>query len=165
MAESGTLIITLLAVGFIGILIGAALHKQFSSEGSKSRKLSEALEQEREKNQQYQARVASHFSETAGLLNNLTQQYRDVHQHLALGAEDLCRDDGGQSLLTGVPIELEIAANNNHVENLSDDNTPQPPLDYAPKGETGNTGVLSEEFGLDKTVADTSQENPKPPIV
>lgn len=163
MVESGTLIIALIATGLIGILIGAALHKQFGKSGAQTRKLSEALEEEREKNQQYQLQVAGHFSETAGLLNGLTKQYRDIHQHLALGAEELCRDGDGHSLLTGVPIELEIASNNTAVEDQSGQTTP--PLDYAPKGETGNTGMLSEEFGLDKVAAETSTDTTKPPIV
>ena len=35
----------------------------------------------------------------------------------------------------------------------------QPPLDYAPKEETNQTGVLSEEFGLEKVSSNSSTDS------
>lgn len=163
MVETGTLILGIIASGIFGIVVGAALHKQFGHSGTQTRVLKDQLEEAREKNQQYQQKVADHFSETASLLNGLTQQYRDIHQHLAAGADDLCTDESGQSLLTGVPIELDITGKA-AVEDQSK-TAPSPPLDYAPKSAETNTGVLSEEFGLDKIAPGAEPKIQKPPLM
>jgi len=148
MIESGTLILAIIAASLAGIIIGAALHKQFGNTGARSRELARELETMKEKNAEYQQGVADHFSKTATLLNDLTLQYRDIHQHLAQGAESLCNDDEGNSLLSGIPIELNLdskpALTNNEESQV------EPPRDYAPKEEPSQTGVLSEEFGLEK---------------
>ncbi len=165
MVETGTLILAIIASGLIGIVAGAALHKQFGHSGSQTRRLSAELEEAQEKGEKYRQEVADHFSETAGLLNNLTQQYRDIHQHLASGADELCRNDDGQSLLTGVPIELDMPARNAATEDLPNPHAQQPPLDYAPKDDASSTGVLSEEFGLDKIAPEAEPKIQKPPLM
>ena len=110
MIETGTAILYAIAASLAGVVLGAFLHKQFGNTGSKARELNQQLEEAREKNERYQHNVADHFSKTATLLNDLTLQYRDIHQHLANGADELCKDDKGESLLTGLPIELSINA-------------------------------------------------------
>ncbi len=42
----------------------------------------------------YRDRVDRHFLETADLVNDLTQSYRAVHQHLSQGAHGLCSEAG-----------------------------------------------------------------------
>lgn len=148
MVENDILIISIIAAGLVGIVLGAVLHKQFGNSGSKNRELKQQLDSALEKNETYQQNVADHFSKTATLLNDLTLQYRDIHQHLASGADALCTDEEGQSRLSGVPIELNLS-NEPRLEEPLGDNI-KPPLDYAPKEETSQTGVLSEEFGLEK---------------
>jgi hypothetical protein len=87
--------------------------------------------------------VVEHFTETAKLLNNLTESYRDVHNHLAQGAATLCQGEGPISLerLESRRDLTEIPANLAHI---------QPPLDYAPKNSPDEKGMLNEEFGLDR---------------
>lgn len=48
------------------------------------------LEQEHTK---YRAEVEEHFVKTAGLFKSLTDQYQDVYQHMAEGADKLCSEE------------------------------------------------------------------------
>ena len=84
-----------------------------------------------------------HFSNTATLLNTLTESYRDVHNHMAMGASTLCQGQGPVALekISSAPDAAEIPAE------LAD---VQPPLDYAPKSSPNETGMLNEEFGLER---------------
>ena len=89
------------------------------------------------------------------MLNDLTEKYKDIHQHLALGADQLCRDEEGHSLLVDSPISDDINQANRPV---------QQPLDYAPKSSTANSGTLSEDYGLEKVnLNDTPTEANNPP--
>jgi uncharacterized membrane-anchored protein YhcB (DUF1043 family) len=87
--------------------------------------------------------VVEHFTDTAKLLNNLTESYRDVHNHLAKGAATLCQGEGPISLdrLEDGRDTAEIPA---HLADV------QPPLDYAPKTTPDEKGMLNEEFGLER---------------
>ena len=78
------------------------------------------------------------------MLSNLAESYRDVHNHLANGASALCEDDAG-TILRRLP-ENSMA----ELTDAPDLSAVQPPRDYAPKGSPYATGVLNEEFGLDK---------------
>ncbi|MEE3239700.1 MAG: DUF1043 family protein [Pseudomonadota bacterium] len=135
----------LIFVGFIcsivGILLGVGLYRNNTMSEKQAEQLKQQLSDEKAKNDAYQQHVADHFSQTALMLNELTEKYKDIHQHLALGADQLCRDEEGHSLLVGSPLS----------DNINQANRPiQQPLDYAPKTNTTNSGTLSEDYGLEK---------------
>lgn len=127
----------------VGLAIGAMLGLRMSPQGQKNRDLENKLDQAIQDKKAYEDEVIEHFSNTAGLINKLTDSYRDVHNHLAAGATTLCKDQGPVSLeeLSGPRTESEIPA---HLADV------QPPLDYAPKTNPDETGMLNEEFGLDR---------------
>ena len=149
----------LIFIGFIcsivGILLGAGLYRNNSMSEKQAEELKQQLSDEKAKNDAYQQHVADHFSQTALMLNDLTEKYRDIHQHLALGADQLCRDEEGHSLLVDSPLSDAITQPNRPV---------QQPLDYAPKSNTANSGTLSEDYGLEKVnLHKTSTEEKNPP--
>ena len=151
MYETNVVIFVGIIVGVAGLLLGAGLHRGVGSSSAKIRNLKKELARSEEKNRDYQQNVADHFSETASLLNGLTRQYKNIHDHLAVGAEQLCRDNHGQSLLAGSPIELKIEERAGSEPELGADHPHlQPPLDYAPKVTKATSGTLSEEYGLEK---------------
>lgn len=127
----------------VGLAIGALLGLRMSPQGQKNRELEGKLDQAIQDKKAYEDEVIEHFSNTAGLINKLTDSYRDVHNHLATGAATLCKDQGPISLeaLSGPRLDSEIPAD------LAD---VQPPLDYAPKTNPEETGMLNEEFGLER---------------
>jgi uncharacterized membrane-anchored protein YhcB (DUF1043 family) len=131
------------AVAVLGIGIGILIGKRLSPQGQKNRELESQLDSALQEKKAYEDEVVEHFSSTATLLNRLTESYRDVHNHLAVGASTLCQDQGPVSLekITGNAAGKDIPAN------LAD---VQQPLDYAPKSSPHETGMLNEEFGLER---------------
>lgn len=146
MFDLGFLIFISFITALVGFVIGIGLHRSVGSDATKVRELNKALADAEEKNNQYQQHVAQHFSQTAVMLNELTEKYKDVHHHLAAGADQLCRDNDGNSLLSHQhQTETSIASPRQaSAEPL------QPPLDYAPKTDTDKVGTLAEDYGLEK---------------
>lgn len=91
---------------------------------------------------EYREQVSEHFNTSAELVQQMTESYRDVYQHLASGAQSLCTEDVASKLLPASDEDL-------FAETRSDDQL-EPPKDYAPRRDPGQSGALSEEFGLDK---------------
>ena len=138
----------LIVVAVVGLALGLAggwlAGARSTSESRRSRELEHKLDQVMQDKKAYEDEVTQHFSETAHLLNNLTQNYRDVHAHLASGAANLCPD---QSVVALGNLESGIDPNEIPAE-LAD---VKAPLDYAPKTSPDEQGMLSENFGLDKS--------------
>ncbi len=126
-----------------GIVVGLLVARGSSSARSKEA-LIEELNDVRREFEDYKIDVSSHFSKTADLVNNLTNSYRDVHQHLSNSASQLCSEE--QLLISlerpAEPVTEEVEDN--------DDNSAEAPRDYAPKKDAKAGGTLSEEYGLKK---------------
>lgn len=141
---------TVLLVGFstlvIGLIFGLLIGR--SNLGSPSKEaLVEELNEARRELEAYKLDVATRFTQTAELVNKLTDSYRDVHQHLSNSARELCNDD-----------QMLVSLENRSEEKVpttpdagSEDSTAasvEPPRDYAPKTDPEAEGTLSEEYGL-----------------
>ena len=75
----------------------------------------------------------------------MTDSYKDVYQHLATGAQELCSGEVANKLL---PASSEAVFG----LTLGNDNDGelQAPKDYAPRQNPSRSGALSEDFGLEK---------------
>ncbi|MDH4039260.1 MAG: YhcB family protein [Gammaproteobacteria bacterium] len=131
------------ALFIVGAGLGVVFGRRTSPAAQRQREAELRLDQVLQDKKAYEDEVVEHFTETATLLNNLTERYRDVHNHLAQGASALCQGRGPVSLeqLDGRRDESEIPPY------LAD---VRPPLDYAPKASPGEKGMLNEEFGIDR---------------
>jgi uncharacterized membrane-anchored protein YhcB (DUF1043 family) len=92
--------------------------------------------------QGYQRDVAEHFAQTSQLVNNLTNSYREVHEHLANGALKLATPAISRQILD--------SANNNLGSDSKayiNEQRIEPPRDWAPKT-AGTKGTLSEDYDL-----------------
>lgn len=140
--------LTIVIVGAIaglvaGLGLGALLGRRSSPQGQKYREVERKLDQVLQEKKLYEDEVVEHFSETARKLNNLTESYREVHNHLANGATELCQGKG--------PVVLDKLQNNSDPAEIPADMAAiHPPLDYAPKTSPDEKGMLNEEFGLDR---------------
>jgi len=134
-----TTLLIVAATAFIaGCLLSLLLNRSLSPSEKKSRALETRLQETEEKLTNYQQEVTDHFAQTAQLVNNLTQNYKDVHEHLAGSALKLANVDISRQLLsTSINANDEALSTNEY--------TFQPPKDWAP-GE----GALSESYGLEK---------------
>jgi hypothetical protein len=131
-----TLIISAGTTFIIGGLLSLLLTRSLSSSEQKTRNL-EARLQDAEKNlANYQQEVTQHFSETAQLVNNLTQNYKEVHDHLA----------GNALKLANIDISRQLASDNMNTQesevNMKED-VFEPPKDWAP-----SESALSEGYRL-----------------
>lgn len=102
--------------------------------------------------QGYQRDVTEHFAHTSQLVNNLTQSYREVHEHLANGALKLATPAISRQILDSANTSLggdsKSYISGQHIE---------PPRDWAPKT-PGTKGTLSEDYGL----RDDADDSPLP---
>ena len=144
----------------VGLGIGLVLGRRTSTAGKKQRETERKLDQLLQDQKTYEDDVVEHFTDTAKLLNNLTERYRDVHTHLAKGANDLCKGRGpvAMDLLEGSGDRGEIPAAMADIH---------PPLDYAPKTSPDQKGMLNEEFGIERGKVAAKPEKPdtQPPVV
>jgi len=139
-----TLLLAILVALLAGAAMGALLSRRLSPDSQKQRELERNLDRLLQQQKDYQHEVVEHFTDTAKLLGNLAESYRDVHNHLAHGAAKLT---GAHQVAELQPIP-EVS-----MERLGANQDPgqmQQPLDYAPKSSPYETGMLNEEFGLDK---------------
>lgn len=131
------------AMTIIGLAAGYLIALRAAPSRQSQRQLEEHLNDMKQQQESYQSEVSEHFVETADLLNQLTTSYRDVHNHLAKGAQLLAGDNAKETLKA-----LEGASETPVI--VAEGDTITPPLDYAPKTAPNEPGMLNEEFGLDK---------------
>jgi len=87
-------------------------------------------------------------------VQHMTESYRDVYQHLASGAQDLCSSDVANKLL---PTESDAVF---EPQNTEEAGPLAPPRDYAAKQSPDQKGALSEDFGIEKTKPVNDEEIP-----
>lgn len=143
--------VALIAV-VIGLIAGFFLAHRTAPSQRSQRQLESQVHEMQQQQESYQQEVSEHFVETGQLLNQLTNSYRDVHNHLAKGAQRLAGDTDTEL--------LKLAPENADKEALIAEDSIAPPLDYAPKSSNLEPGMLNETFGLEKskTQADNSTE-------
>jgi uncharacterized membrane-anchored protein YhcB (DUF1043 family) len=152
------LIILGAVAALVGLGLGWLLGRRLSSEGQKYRDMERKLDQVLQDKKAYEDEVVEHFSDTAQLLNKLTESYRDVHNHLAQGAGSLCQGQGPVAL-DRLENRAAAAENSEIPAHLADI---QPPLDYAPKTSPDEKGMLNEEFGLERNAAESPSQDEEP---
>jgi len=81
-----------------GVLIGALAYRLLSPSVKQADKVKTELDVAREELDSYRASVNQHFDKTSELVNDLTQNYVKVYQHLAQGAQTL----GGSKTLNNL---------------------------------------------------------------
>jgi uncharacterized protein len=127
----------------LGLGLGLLLGRRMSTAGQKLRETERKLDQVLQDKKAYEDEVVEHFTDTAKLLNSLTERYRDVHNHLAQGASSLCQGRG--------PVALERLEDGREGAEIPADMADiHPPLDYAPKSSPNEKGMLNEEFGIER---------------
>ena len=137
------LVITIaLATTIIGVIIGFFIARRTAPSQKTQRQMESQLAEMKQQQQDYQHEVSEHFTGTAHLLSQLANSYRDVHNHLAKGAQVLAGETASQSI-TLIADDSE----NDEDQQATTDNI-SPPLDYAPKT-PNQPGTLNEKFGLD----------------
>ena len=134
--------LTVIAALLVGLGLGWAMGTRKKENQDRTRELEQRLEQALTSRADYEAEVTEHFQRTAGLLNQLSSDYRAIYQHMAKGADTLC--DG--------TVAMQIPSASNADEETLPEHllSTMQPLDYAPRKDGDDRGQLSEDFGIDK---------------
>ena len=130
----------------LGTIIGLLIAGRLDVSPSKVKDLEEQVRKLKETNSEYRDSVSDHFSMTAELVQHMTESYRDVYQHLASGAQDLCSGEVASKLLPAESDAVFETANN-----PEEANPLAPPRIMLPN-RAGPERCLAEDFGLDKSI-------------
>ncbi len=76
----------------IGLVLGCMATYLVVARYGRTRELQEELNQLKERFTDYRDQVTQHFMRTSELVQEMTQSYRAVYEHLASGAQHLCTD-------------------------------------------------------------------------
>jgi len=147
--------IWLIAIGCLalGIIVGALAAAYLSGTPARIKELESQVKGLEERHDQYKDDVSDHFNVTADLIQQMTQSYRDVYQHLATGAQDLCSAEVANKLLpVGTDAVFETVSPREEALGFT------PPKDYATRESPDQKGALAEDFGLDKTQPEEEPE-------
>lgn len=139
----------------VGIVIGIAFTRRLGTDAIRIQQLEEKLESMSESHTEYRTNVSEHFNMTSELINQMTDSYKKVYEHLASGAQDLCSDQVAEKLL---PLQSDAMFENETVG--TNQNQIEVPKDYAIKTNPEQIGTLSEGFGLkNPTVKSNKNKN------
>lgn len=139
-----------------GILCGALVFQLLSGSKTRNGKLEGQLEDLQNEFRDYQERVGDHFTTTAHLINKLTDTYKDVHEHMANGAESLCDDEEVRNRLSDSLLGSNALLSGKISKRRNERTKPvEQPKDYAPKNSPDEKGALAEDFGVKPKMADT----------
>lgn len=127
-------VVTLLIGAGVGVAIGRAWVRP-AHQKSLERQLSTA----QQSLDTYQQDVAKHFLETANKVSDLSESYRNLHDHLATGALSLANTEIGK--------ELIAAGDQPPASGRIGHTSVEAPKDWAPR-KPGKEGTLSEEYDL-----------------
>lgn len=89
--------ITGLLILCLGGLAGFFIARQ--TKGKHTRQLEQDLESTRKELAEYRHNVDRHFLKTSLLFNKLTDDYREIYEHMATGAQRLCSERPGSAEL------------------------------------------------------------------
>ena len=142
----------------VGVVIGVVFASRLNTSPSRVHELENQIRSLKENHIEYKDSVSDHFSMTAELVQHMTESYKEVYQHLATGAQDLCSIEVASKLL---PASTDAAFDSNSANEES--SSLLPPKDYAAKQNPEQKGALAEDFGLDKSKAISDEERPAQP--
>ena len=119
----------------IGLTLGWILSYAMTSRHGRTHQLQAELNQLKDHFRDYRDQVTHHFMRTSELVQEMTQSYRAVYEHLASGAQRLCGE---------VDYEALEAANANRLDN--------------PQAEAGETGIEYDEYAELSPIRDDIDE-------
>lgn len=145
-------------VQFLPIILGflaglACYHFLLNKKSSDQGDIKKQLQDLQNEFSTYKDGVSDHFVGTADLVNDLTESYRKVHQHLSNGAQSLSTEDGQNFL--GRPNFVSLTSDDADSSADNYDAAPagdatEAPRDYAPKQDPEEKGTLAEDYGLEQ---------------
>ncbi len=157
-----------------GAMIGALAYRLLAPSVKQAGKIKSELDVAREELNSYKTSVNQHFNKTSELVNDLTQNYVKVYQHLAEGAQTLGNNKAFANLLEQHQGRVSIAVDDetNVTDKVADDLMVEPVVTQATPVETvdehaepfsdvsaGETDPVSPEYDIAETRVSGSSGN------
>lgn len=144
----------ILVSGIAGAFIGAAIGRYVDPQRKENMAREEQLRLANEALAAYRQQMNDHFTQTANLVKNISDNCRSLQDHVAIDALKLTGLDLREptSAVSEADFNLAHTAGGHPIE---------PPRDYAPKSKNA-IGMLSEEYGLHDDYDDHYDDKPKP---
>ena len=156
----------------VGLIIGGAagffLGRLDDFSKKEKQAMQDKLKQARQELVDYKHEVTEHFVATAGLVNNLTESYQAVHEHLAKGAQSLCDHQVAVNRLEVTrPVVIEdLSSKAAGIESELPETAPakESMASHGPQAATGAAPMTEDETGETTTAAaiGLAQEGEKP---
>ncbi len=154
----------------IGVVIGGMAGFYFAKLDDFSKKQKQDLEEKLQKSErelvEYKDQVTAHFMETANLINNMTESYQKVHEHLANGSVELCNNAVEVNKLTISTSQLLSSASKNkpNVEEVTSLATKKAPKNLKHDNNNNNIDyneamMDTSELGTPGSTLDSNQES------
>jgi uncharacterized membrane-anchored protein YhcB (DUF1043 family) len=152
-------LIWLFACGAVvgGAIIGAIVYRNLTPNIKQADNLKAELDEARQEMESYKTNVNSHFDKTAELVNELTQDYVKVYQHLAEGAQALGDGRDFTNVLEQHQGKVLISVDNG--ENVQDTVVSEVPADTQDGQDSppGSSEPIKEELA--------AQDENKDPVI
>lgn len=165
--------VVFLGVGLvIGVIAGLYFARLDDVTNSQKKALQQKLDEAESQINTYKSQVSEHFLKTATLVNSMTESYKAVHEHLALGARDLCDakvtveklkmpDENLIDVSTDVSTRGAKAQAAAEVESQAEQlQSTAPPMENDPGTAAGHTG--SEQSVTEQLATEQSATEQKP---
>lgn len=134
-----------------GVMIGALAYRLLAPSIKQADQIKSELDTARDELDSYKASVGQHFNKTSELVNDLTQNYVKVYQHLAEGAQTLGDSKTFNNLLEQQPGRVSIAVDDAaDTADIAADDTVSEPL-TAPEASVETVDEHAEPFTDVKT--------------
>lgn len=104
MVSTATVVIIALLSLALGTIAGGLLWRAFGHGDEGKQALEKRLEEAERRLRDYQSEVTEHFVETSRRVNDLTRNYKDVHEYLASSAVKLTTPSLGRELRAAAQI-------------------------------------------------------------
>ena len=113
----------------LGAMVGSIITYLVVARHGRTRELQNELDQLKDRFTDYRDQVTQHFMRTSELVQEMTQSYRAVYEHLAIGAQNLCggqieaprRTDPESSPLAGGMDSQSLTAEDADLDDLTGD--------------------------------------------
>ncbi len=149
---------SMLAVGvLVGFFIGRS---KGDTSAPKVQELEESIAQANQEMQEYRGQVTGHFEKTANLFNQLTNDYREVYEHLAKSSEQLCGDQVAK--LKGLTAETKVLEGEGEKVETQATETKNDAKEIKPEPEVASEEVKSESAGTPEPEATKEEISAEP---
>lgn len=132
-----------------GLVVGYVISYYTNPDHTRRQALEQELAQLKEEADQYRGQVSQHFRRTSELVQEMTDSYRNVYEHLATGSQQLCSDPVSTPRLDlpereRLASEAKADATTTAAESPADTAVTEPPVAAETEAQNGQDDYLGD---------------------